>query len=365
MTRFVCMSRAATARLGGIALLLGCWCAAGLRLEGASPTVTVMTRNVDAATDLGYIFAATDEASFARGMAATWAELHSSNFKQRAARLAAEIEAAAPDLIALQEVTLWRVGPLLSPPATTVLYDQLDLLLSELAKRDLHYGVVAVQTEVDAEAPVPTVRMDLRMTDRDVVLARLDLPRSQFEVLNAQTHRYTAEFSFGNPVLGQLSVPCGWIAVDIAMNGSKFRFVNTHLQAAIPGDPAAERVQRDQAEELLASLLPAGIPVVLAGDFNANAEPGPEFTGTAQRIVQAGFVDAWKVAQPGDPGYTWPLFGEDQNSGPTTPNERIDLVFVAGAASGPVPAVLSAVRTGIAHPFASDHAGVVVKVRLP
>jgi endonuclease/exonuclease/phosphatase family metal-dependent hydrolase len=365
MSNVIRMSKAAHVRLRWIPLLLCCWCATGMGAAGANNTVTVMTRNVDAATDLGFIFAATDEASFARGMTATWAELHSSNFAQRAARLAEEIEAAAPDLIALQEVTLWRVGPLLSPPATRVLYDQLDLLLSELKKRDLHYGVVVVQTEVDAEAPVPTVRMDLRMTDRDVILARLDLPRAQFEVLNAQAHHYAAVFNFGNPVLGQLSVPCGWLAVDVAVNGSKFRFVNTHLQGTIPGVPEAEQVQRDQAQELMARLLPAQIPIVLAGDFNANAEPGPEYTGTAQQIVESGFADAWKVAHPGDPGYTWPLFGEDQNSGPTTPNERIDLIFLAGAASGIDPAVLSAVRTGIAPPFASDHAGVVVKVGLP
>jgi endonuclease/exonuclease/phosphatase family metal-dependent hydrolase len=103
---------------------------------------------------------------------------------------------------------------------------------------------------------------------------------------------------------------------------------------------------------------------VLAGDFNSNAEVGPEYTGTAQEIVRAGFTDAWEAAHPRNPGYTWPLFGEDQNSGPTTPNERIDLVFVAGTLPGQTPTVLSAVRTGAAPPFASDHAGVSVKVDL-
>lgn len=362
MTNLTCVSKAAAVRLGLMVLLLGCCCAAAF---SASPAVTVMTRNMDAGTDLGYIFAASDEASYKHGMTATWAELQSSNFKQRAARLAEEVAATAPDLIALQEVTLWRVGPLLNPPATRVLYDQLDLLLAELAKKDLHYGVVAVQIEVDAEAPAPTVGLDLRMTDRDVVLARLDLPPSQFKVLGAQSSQYAAVFNFGNPVLGQLSVPCGWIAVDVTANGSKFRFVNTHLQAQIPGVPEAEEVQRGQAAELLAMLSSVHVPLILAGDFNSNAEPGPEYTGTAQRIVQAGFTDAWKTVNPGEPGYTWPLFGEDQNSGPTTPNERIDLVFVGGAPSGPVPSVLSAVRVGMEPPFASDHAGVVVKVRLP
>jgi endonuclease/exonuclease/phosphatase family metal-dependent hydrolase len=357
-------SMAAVARLGCIALQLGGWFFSATAADGANNTVTVMTRNMDAGTDLGYVFAASDAASFARGMASTWAELRDSNFKRRATRLADEIEAAAPDLIALQEVTLWRVGPLLSPPATRILYDQLDLLLTELSKRNLNYQVVVVQTELDAEAPAPTVGMDLRITDRDVVLARQDRPRSEFAVLGSHARQYAATFDFGSPVLGQLSVPCGWISLDVAVNGSRFRFVNTHLQSAMPGVPAAEQTQHDQARELLAMLLPADVPTVLAGDFNANAEPGPEYTGTAQQIVQAGFADAWKVGNPGDAGYTWPLFGEDQSSGPTTPDERIDLIFLTGSLARPMPAVVSAVRTGIVAPFGSDHAGVALKLRL-
>jgi endonuclease/exonuclease/phosphatase family metal-dependent hydrolase len=324
-----------------------------------------MTRNVDAGTDLGYVFAGTDQDSFVQGMAATFAELEASNFQQRAAGVAAEIGAAMPDLIALQEVTLWRTGPLMQPPATDILYDQLDQILAELAKRKLHYGVIAVQTEIDAEAPVPSEGMDLRMTDRDVILARLDLPQTQFDVFNAQTHRYRSVFSFGNPMLGQLNVPCGWMAVDAVMNGLKLRFVNTHLQAPVNGLPQAAQVQSAQADELLSNLLATGMPVVLAGDFNANAEPGPEHTGTAQWIVNGGFVDAWKFAHPSDPGYTWPLFAEDQNNGPTNANERIDLVFVGGPMPfSRTPAIVSADRIGMTRPFPSDHAGLVVKLRL-
>jgi endonuclease/exonuclease/phosphatase family metal-dependent hydrolase len=256
---------------------------------------------------------------------------------------------------------------MMQPPATNILYDQLDLILAEMGKANLHYGVIAVQAELDAEAPVPSADIDLRITDRDVILARLDRPQSQFDVFNAQTHRYRAVFSFGNPILGQISVPCGWMAVDAVANGSKFRFVNTHLQAAIPGLPQAEQIQREQADELLASLLFTSTPVVLAGDFNSNAEPGPEYTGTAQRIVGAGFVDAWKFAYPANPGYTWPLFGEDQNGGPVTPNERIDLIFAGGPLQfwlGHAPTVVSAVRTGTTPPYGSDHAGLAVKLQL-
>jgi endonuclease/exonuclease/phosphatase family metal-dependent hydrolase len=367
MSHIVRLSKAAAVRLGITALLLSGWCFTGFGADSSTATVTVMTRNVDAGTDLGYLFAGTDESSFVQGMAATLAEVQASNFQQRAARLAAEIGSAMPDLIALQEVTLWRTGVIMSPPATTILYDQLDMILAELGKRNLHYGVIAVQSELDAEAPVPTAGIDLRMTDRDVILARLDLPQSQFDLFNAQTHRFKSAFTFGNPILGQLAVPSGWMAVDVVANGSKFRFVNTHLQSPIAGISQADQVQRAQAEELLANLYLTGMPIVLAGDFNANAEPGPEDTGTARRIVNAGFLDAWTSAHPGDPGYTWPLFGEDQNGGPATPNERIDLIFAGGTLQlsfGDTPAVVTAERTGTSAPFASDHAGLVVKLRL-
>ena len=367
MSNVIRMSKAAAVRLGWIALLLCCWCLTGSGADSSNSTVTVMTRNVDAGTDLGYIFAATDENSFVQGMAATLAELQASNFQQRAARLAAEIGSTMPDLIALQEVTLWRTGPIMQPPATNILYDQLDQILAELGKLNLHYGVIAVQSELDAGVPAPLAGIDLRTTDRDVILARLDLPQSQFDLFNAQTHRYRSALTIGSPILGQLAVPCGWMAVDVVANGSKFRFVNTHLQTPIAGMSQAEQVQRAQADELLANLFLTGIPVVLAGEFIANAEPGPEHTGTAQRIVNAGYVDAWKFAHPGDPGYTWPLFGEDQNSGSTVPNERIDLIFAGGTLQrwfGNTPAIVSADRTGTTSPFASDHAGLVVKLRL-
>src|ERR1039458_7148097 len=254
MSHIVRLSKAAAVRLGITALLLSGWCFTGFGADSSTATVTVMTRNVDAGTDLGYLFAGTDESSFVQGMAATLAEVQASNFQQRAARLAAEIGSAMPDLIALQEVTLWRTGPIMQPPATTILYDQLDLLLAELGKRNLHYGVIAVQSELDAEAPAPSAGIDLRITDRDVILARLDFPQSQFDLVNAQTHRYKAVFNFGSAILGQIAVPCGWLAVDVTVNGSKFRFVNTHLQSTVAGIPQAQQIQVAQGDELLLNL---------------------------------------------------------------------------------------------------------------
>src|SRR5437763_15195214 len=80
--------------------------------------VKVMTRNMDSGTDLRFIFAATDFPSFVSAMAATYAEINASNIPARASRLADEIAATQPDLIGLQEVTLWRRGPLDNSAAT-------------------------------------------------------------------------------------------------------------------------------------------------------------------------------------------------------------------------------------------------------
>jgi endonuclease/exonuclease/phosphatase family metal-dependent hydrolase len=326
--------------------------------------LTVMTRNMDAGTDLNYILAATDLGSLMAGTAATLAEVKASDFRGRASRLADEIAAKQPDLIGLQEVTLWRTGTVMQPPATHVLYDQLDLLMTELAGRKLHYAVVAVQPLLDAEAPVPSEGVDLRLTDRNVILARTDLPRSQFDISNVETHRYQIFFQFGSDLLGEFVEPAGWMSVDVEVMKSKVRFVNTHLETSTV--PFGDQIQRAQAAELLAAVRSAGMPVILAGDFNANAELGPEHTGTVEMIVDTGFTDTWKAMHPYDPGYTWPLFGEDQLSGPAVPNERIDLIFVSGDMAGAlgVHAGTSVELTGTERPWASDHAGLVLRMRI-
>src|SRR5205823_3217407 len=116
-------------------------------------------------------------------------------------------------------------------------------------------------------------------------------------------------------------------------------------------------VQVEQANELIAAVAHSPLPVLMCGDFNANAEVGQDHTATTQNILAAGFADAWHTVHPKDAGFTWPLFGEDQQAGPATAFERIDLIFSRGLT------VVDAERTGTARPgsgfWASDHAGVV------
>ncbi len=318
--------------------------------------VTVMTRNMDSGTDLLLIFAATTPATFTAAMAATYAEVKASNIPQRAGRLADEIALTQPDLIGLQEATLWRTGALGNSQATTVLYDQLQLLMDALAQRHLHYSLVAVQSLVDAQAPDPLDAINLRITDRNAVLVRSDVPPGHLDVLDVQSQFYTAAYNISSPILGEVHNPRGFIAADVRVRGTRFRFVTTHLESVNP-DPASTAAQVAQANELIAAMSSSSEPVILAGDFNANADPGPDHTPTAGNLLAAGFLDVWRVAHPLAIGSTWPLFFEDQLAGvPVVPFERIDLIFARSTD------ILDVEQTGTNPPYGSDHAGVVANL---
>jgi endonuclease/exonuclease/phosphatase family metal-dependent hydrolase len=320
--------------------------------------VRVMQQNMDAATDLGFITSATDPKSLMIGLVKTIQEVAASKIPRREALLAEEIANLQPDLVALQEATLYRKGPLNQPPATQVMYDQLQSLMDALQQRGLHYAVVAVNNLFDAEVPTP-LGFDFRMTDRDAMLARTDLAPSDFALSHVQQGIYQAQWVFGNPVLGSIPVPRGWMTVDVQIGVAAFRFANTHLESP----PAPSDIQVAQATELMQILSGATMPVVLLGDFNANAEAGQDHYPTTDVILEAGFVDAWHAVHPFDTGYTWPLHGEDPYTSGTPPYERIDLIFLRGLGAAWV------FKTGGWHSssglWLSDHNGVFAYVPMP
>jgi len=315
--------------------------------------ITVMTQNMDTGTDFGLILGATDQTQLLEGVAQTFDEVMASDMPGRAARLADIIGVELPDLVMLEEVTTLSTGPIMQPPATSVVHDQLDLLLGELAIRGLSYAPVAVLQESDFELP-SALGFDVRTTDHEVLLARTDLRHSDLAISNVQTHHFVNQVTFGTPALGQLTVPRGYIRADVKVRGKTYVVAGTHLE-----DFSAQ-IQVAQAGELIEALAGATTPVVLCGDFNANAEPtGPEQYPTVGDIVAAGFVDDWHAVHPHNPGFTWPLFLEDPRR-PASVDERIDLVFSRGNVD-----VLDVERTGMAPGrWPSDHAGVVATLRI-
>ena len=100
----------------------------------------------------------------------------------------------------------------------------------------------------------PSGLIDVRLIDRDVVLARTDV--SQLSITGAMSGNYDATVVLSTPV-GPLPTPRGWNAVDGILGGERFRFVNTHLE---PDDQPT--VQLAQANELLSGPLATKLPVI-------------------------------------------------------------------------------------------------------
>jgi endonuclease/exonuclease/phosphatase family metal-dependent hydrolase len=343
-------------------LLLFGWTSLGAHATQQVPltstrAVTIMTQNMDAGTDFGPVLGATTLQQFLAAVTATYQEVQASNIPERAQAVATEIGAKQPDLVGLQEVPLWRTGSLGQPPATTVQFDGLQSLLDALSQQGLPYTPVAILNEFDLEGP-SSLGFDVRYTDRDVLLARTgdDAP----ELSNIQQQHYSTTLTIPS-LFGPVAVPRGWESVDVKIRGRSFRFVTTHLEEV------SASVQVAQGNELLQVPGNTSLPVVFVGDFNSAAAGGPHQTPTYGNLIAAGLVDSWNVANPNDPGYTWPLHGEDPYTSSSTPTERIDLVLLRGGFGTLGAQLVGNIKADLTPSglWPSDHAGVVATLQLP
>jgi endonuclease/exonuclease/phosphatase family metal-dependent hydrolase len=280
--------------------------------NGKGKVASVMTRNLYLGADLAPAIGAPSLEAFVAANGQILREVTANDFPTRAKGLAQEILAEKPDLVGLQEVALWRTGPpslapVLTgqPTATSVRYDYLQELLTQLNKGPDRYEVVVVQNEFDLEAPadengvagdgpaaqgLPNAEINGRLTMRDVILARRG---AGVDTRNPQSGNFQVLLPV--EILGQkLPIKRGWTATDARVRGSGwFRFVNTHLEAF---DPAAlvPSIRALQASELVAPGGPAtgSLPVVLVGDLNSDDDTVSAGDQQAYRVLlNAGFVE--------------------------------------------------------------------------
>ena len=340
--------------------------------DGGSAVLKVMARNLYLGADLTPTFGARTDRELVAATTRVFATVQATDFPARAKALAEEIVAADPLVVGVQEASLWRsrtpadFGP--APNAEDREYDFLVTLIDELAARGRRYAAVATVTNFDAEAPrllptSPNGLQDVRLTDRDAILARTDLSARVFSVANPQAGNFATNFAIANPVFGDFTVLRGWTAVDVTLMGRTIRVVNTHLERYDPG------VQEAQGEELIAGPLHTPLPVVLLGDLNSaagdGAVPGQSDTATYQRMLDAGFVDAWTAKHGAEPGFTC-CHAEDLTNARPALTERIDFVLARGDFD------VSAARTVGDEPgdrtrsglWPSDHAGIWAALHL-
>lgn len=340
--------------------------------QANAPVVTVMTHNVYYGADLLRVVNAPSADQVPLAVATVWDIVNQTFFPARAEVLADEIARAAPHVVGLQEVALWRTGPpdscagALVPDAEEVAYDFLQILLDALAARGLEYRAAAVQATYDFEL-CSASGQDVRLTDRDVVLVRADVP-----FRNAASHLFspevTASFSISDTGL-TVSAPRAWNSVEVEVQGRWLRFVETHLEdyLPLPAPNPPYGLQVSQALELLASLAALDpLPTILAGDFNTAVLTDPTYLILVGQVEAGGssspFRDAWTRLRPVDPGYTW---GFDELLLDGTLTQRLDLVLAT-----PELKPAGTVRVGVSdldafrrHP--SDHAGLATAFVLP
>jgi endonuclease/exonuclease/phosphatase family metal-dependent hydrolase len=240
-------------------------------------------------------------------------------WRERARAIRATLRAADADLIALQEVWGDRDGNFAA------------MLAKELS---MHSTWSPSHGDVEAG---------------NAVLSRWPIDDSRREALDDLGEGRTVLFA-------GVAAPVG-----------RIRVFTTQLSS--PPDRSALRcAQVAQVSRFVARHAGSGFPPVLTGDLNA--EPDSDEVRllcghkTAPAVPGQVLVDAWRYADPAEPGDTWDRRNPFVRA-THEPSSRIDYVLVGPPAEGGLGHVIRAWRTG-AEPvdgvWPSDHAAVVAEL---
>jgi endonuclease/exonuclease/phosphatase family metal-dependent hydrolase len=285
----------------------------------------VMTYNMYSGAEASGIWTSTSQAQLAAEVGKAFTNVQRTA-PERIEAIAHQIDIASPDIVGLQEAALWRVGPPLNPaPAETIAYDFLQILLDRLAAKGKHYSAISVQPHLDVELTAvfgTTPPLDVRYTDRSIIIARSDLQTSHFQIEGVNAGAYVTNTVVS--LLGmQFTLPKGWVSADIKYRGKTYRFVATHMGGTY------EPVNFAQANELLQGPINTTLPVILVGDFNTDAAA---VTRSYSLLLNSGLVDVWNSLRSDESGFTWPL-SADNPLVILNPSKRLDLIWTRGAIS--------------------------------
>ena len=358
--------------------------------SGALQPLTVMTRNLYLGGDINRPIRAALDRSGEEGVLDLGHANHElrevvgqTDFRTRSKLLADEIAAARPDLVGLQEVALWRHGPMQldhigRTDATEVDYDFLAILLADLVDRGVRYEIVQIEQESDVEAPAFTgdpfagtagSAEDVRLTDRDVILVRIGAG-IRIERSGGSNYTQHLDVTLADTTFRFVR---GYAWADVAVGSARIRFVTTHLESQ------SAKLARAQVSELLSGLANTNQSIVITCDCNSNPaspaahSPIPIGSGAAYRLItnDHGFADLW-LQQPGPAGTgNTASLGELVNDNSALFSRRIDMVLAKAA---PVAQLVTSGaevtgdelsdRDPVSKLWPSDHAGVVVQLQI-
>lgn len=277
----------------------------------ATKQLTVNTYNLYLGAELTPIVTAPNQQEMINQARIAYEHVLWADFPARAQAIAKLLARQRPDVLGLQEVALWKEGPIDGPLRTTV--DYLPILQKALRERDLDYEVAAENTNFTGQLPISATRQ-VSFTDHDAILVRAGVP-GRWRVSHPESHEYVARLTLPSPA-GPFTITRGWSAVDVTARGRTVRVANTHLEAVSP------QVRNAQANELSVALATAAHPVVLLGDLNSRPS---DSTGAYGLFTQNGYTDAWAAIHGPDGGFTAVQVELDVT--PSTLDHRIDYVL--------------------------------------
>jgi len=306
-------------------LITGLAAAAGPAAASATPpvrpTATVMTYNVYLGANLQPLFGENNPFRLIEKADAIFRHLDMVDFRVRAVAIAQQIIEQDPDVVALQEVSLWQTAPASNPSQLTTRYDFLQILLDELESQGHPFRAVSVNPNFHGQLPIdfPITTFGV-FTDRNAIIVRTDLPTSELMTSNSAEDVYDRTLDV--PVGGMtVHVQRGWASIDVLFHGMPFRFFDTHFEAFDPN------VRRDQVGELVQIMAASPYPIVLAGDINLYPMGVRALDDATWSLLnRAGFRDAWVVAACFEPRFTAGQT-DDLNNVPSILDNTVDYVL--------------------------------------
>jgi hypothetical protein len=254
-------------------------------------TIRIMGRNLYLGADVGVALELIPDMPAAAQF--MWDQVAATDFDQRVSLLAAEAAAAKPDVIGLQEATIWscRPKPWSSPEPV---FDFTEQFLAATAAAGVPY-VVAEKDGQRAENPgysIPSIPFLTTVEDPDTfqplfgtdtadcgfvigdaLLVREDLAG---DVLAVGTSEYEDRYAVV-PVV--FTIDRGYAWADLAIAGTTVRVVTTHLESLWAADSAVPSAE--QAKQLVADLTATTVPIVVVGDFNSDPRD-PRVAGSSE-----------------------------------------------------------------------------------
>jgi len=341
--------------------------------SNAAEPLRVMTRNMYLGGNIAIVLAAdyTNPMALVEATNTVWSQVQNTRFQERVVALVDEIQAGNPHIVGIQELAKYVILDGSFQPIGA--QDHGALLMAEIQRRGLPYEMAALHNNFEITMPRAVDWGSGQVTEYiHFVLGVAVLVRSDVTVLDVDQANYQAAVPL--PFGGEIRR--GWIRVETELGGLPYHFVNTHLEVQ---DFAPFQVA--QTQELISGVL-AGLEgmTVLMGDLNSDAEAGPgdrSWTPTYDLLLEAGFQDAWRTANPGRPFRGYTCCHADELRNPTSElDQRIDFVLVR-ASGGPaggrrLPGKVSADVIGdetsdltASGLWPSDHAGLLATFRTP